>query len=178
MTYATTPPAPVFGLRREIDRLFEDAFRLGHSGRGEWSPSVDVRETDEELIFAVEIPGVTQKDVEVTTENGILTVRGQRLEELKEGEEARYHLAERTYGAFVRRFQLPQGVDSERILADVGEGMLHVRVHKAALPIAKHIPISAVAVADTPKHVPVAIDNGKSRLPAPAKVTNGAKQAK
>jgi HSP20 family protein len=176
MTYATTASAPVFGLRREIDRLFEDAFRLGHAGRGEWSPAVDVRETDEDLIFAVEIPGIAQKDLEVTTENGILTVRGQRLEELKEGEEARYHLSERGYGAFIRRFQLPQGVDSETILADVGEGMLHVRVHKAALPIPKHIPISALA--DAQKHVPVAIEGGKSRSQAPAKVNNGAKQAR
>ena len=176
MTYVTTSPAPVFGLRREIDRLFEDAFRLGHAGRGEWSPAVDVRETDEELIFAVEIPGVVQKDVEVTTENGVLTVRGQRLEELQEGEEARYHLAERTYGAFIRRFQLPHGVDNEKILANVGDGMLHVRVHKAALPLPKHVPISAAA--DAHKHVPLAIEGVKIRPQAPAKVSNGAKQAK
>jgi len=176
MTYATTPPAPVFGLRREIDRLFEDAFRLGHAGRGEWSPAVDVRETDEELIFAVEIPGVAQKDVEVTTENGVLTVRGQRLEELREGQETRYHVAERTYGAFIRRFQLPQGVDNDKILADVGDGMLHVRVHKAALPLPKQVPISAVA--DAHKHLPLAIESSKSRSQAPAKVGNGTKQAK
>ena len=179
MMYATTPPAPVFGLRREIDRLFEDAFRLGHAGRGEWSPSVDVRETDEELIFAVEIPGIAQKDVEVTTENGVLTVRGQRLEDLKEGEEARYHLAERTYGTFVRRFQLPQGVDSEKILADVADGMLHVRVHKAALPLPKQVPITAAA--DAHKHIPVAIEAAKSRPHTAAKATangNSPKSAK
>lgn len=181
MVYATTPPAPVFGLRREIDRLFEDAFRLGHAGRGEWSPSVDVRETDEELIFAVEIPGIAQKDVEVTTENGVLTVRGERAEELKEGEQARYHLAERTYGTFVRRFQLPQGVDSEKILADVGDGMLHVRVHKAALPLPKHVPISVAA--DAHKHLPLAVEDGKSRTQAPAKLSgspagNSTKSAK
>lgn len=143
MVYATMgPAAPVFGLRREIDRLFEDAFRLGHAGRGDWSPAVDVRELDQELLFTIEIPGVAQSDVEVTTENGILTVRGQRAEERSEGEEGRYHLAERGFGSFVRRFQLPQGVKNEEIQADVENGLLTVRVRKAALPEAKQIHIT------------------------------------
>jgi HSP20 family protein len=144
MVYATmSPTAPVFGLRREIDRLFEDAFRLGHAGRGDWSPAVDVRELDQELLFTIEVPGVAQSDVEVTTENGVLTVRGQRAQEQSEGEEGRYHLAERGYGSFVRRFQLPQGVKNEEIQADVENGLLTVRVRKAALPEAKQIHITA-----------------------------------
>lgn len=144
MAYATTTPtAPVFGLRREIDRLFEDAFRLGHAGRGDWSPAVDVRELDQELIFTIEIPGIAPSDVEVTTENGVLTVRGQRDEERTEREEGCYHLAERSYGSFVRRFQLPQGVKSEEIKADVDNGVLTIRVPKAALPEAQQIHITA-----------------------------------
>lgn len=144
MVYATmSPTAPVFGLRREIDKLFEDAFRLGHAGRGDWSPAVNVRELDQELLFTIEVPGVAQSDVEVTTENGVLTVRGQRAQEQSEGEEGRYHLAERGYGSFVRRFQLPQGVKNEEIQADVDNGLLTVRVRKAALPEAKQIHITA-----------------------------------
>jgi HSP20 family protein len=146
MVYSTaTPTLPVFGLRRELDRLFEGSLRLGDAGRGHWSPAVDVRETDRELIFSVEIPGVAQKDVEVTTENGVLTVRGERVEEGQEAEERRYHLAERSYGSFVRRFQLPQGVGNEEIKADIEDGMLHVHVRKAALPQPKQIQITAGA---------------------------------
>ncbi len=144
MVYATTTPtAPVFGLRREIDRLFEDAFRLGHAGRGDWSPAVDVRELDQQLLFAIEIPGIAQSDVEVTTANGVLTVRGERTEERREAEEGRFHLAERSYGSFIRRFQLPPGVKGEEISAHVENGVLTIRVPKADLPEARQIEITS-----------------------------------
>lgn len=144
MTYTTmTPPTPVFGLRREIDRLFEDAFRLGHAGRGDWSPAADVLELDQELLFTIEIPGLAQSDVQVTTENGVLTVRGDRTERRPEEEDGRYHLAERSYGSFIRRFQLPQGVKNEEITADVENGVLTVHVPKAALPQPKQVPVHA-----------------------------------
>jgi HSP20 family protein len=123
----------VFGLRREIDRLFEDTFARGQA-RSEWSPAVDICETDEELTFEVELPGIKPEDVEVTAENGILTVHGQRTQERIEGDEGRYHLVERGYGSFMRRFQLPQGVDTAKIEADVELGMLQVHIPKAALP--------------------------------------------
>jgi HSP20 family protein len=143
MMYVSTMNAPVFGLRREIDRLFEDTFGRGQVGKGEWIPAVDIRETDQELTFAVELPGTEPADVEVTTDNGILTVRGERIEEWKE--EGRYHLAERNYGSFMRRFQLPQGVDTEKIKADVENGLLQVRIPKAALPQPKKIQVKASA---------------------------------
>ena len=149
MVYATTTPTvpvPVFGLRREIDRLFDDALRVGQAGRGcDWIPAVDVRETDQELVFAVEVPGIAQNNVEVTTENGVLTIRGERAEERNEGEEGRYHLAERSYGSFIRRFQLPQGVDAEKITANVENGMLYVHVRKAAVSQPKQIAITTGA---------------------------------
>jgi HSP20 family protein len=143
MLYATTATAPVFGLRREIDQLFEDTFRRGAPGRSEWAPAVDVRETNQELTFAVELPGVMPDDVTVTALDGVLTIEGERTQEQKEGDEGRYHLVERNYGSFMRRFQLPPGVDSDRIEADVEQGILRVRVPKAALPQAKKIQVSA-----------------------------------
>ena len=183
MLYAATPTAPVFGLRREIDRLFEDAFRLGHAGRGEWTPPVDVRETDQELIFVVEIPGMEAKNVEVTTENGVLTIRGERIDEQKEGEEGRLHLAERNYGSFARRFQLPHGIDSEKIQADVEFGVLTLRVPKAALPEPKQIRVNAGAVRGalpasvTTVATPPILGGGESRLASPKK-TNGSHRAR
>ncbi len=170
MVYATmTPTAPVFGLRREIDRLFEDAFRLGHTGRGDWSPAVNVRELDQELIFTIEIPGMVEKHVEVTTENGVLTVRGERTEERLEAEDGRYHLAERSYGSFVRRFQLPQGVMNEEIKADVENGLLTIHVRKAALPQAKQINITAGMNAS--KHPQKVLADVGSPVEAPTKAS-------
>ena len=165
MTYATTLSAPVFGLRREIDRLFEDTFRHSHRqvGGSEWTPAVDIHETDNELTFAVELPGINLEDVEVTATDGILTIHGERTVERKEGEEGRYHLVERNYGSFMRRFQLPQGVDSEKIEADCDQGMLRVRIPKAALPQPKKIPINS-------NRAQQAISGGKSRQDSPKKM--------
>jgi HSP20 family protein len=183
MVYAATPTAPVFGLRREIDRLFEDAFRLGHAGRGEWTPAVDVRETDQELTFAVEIPGMAAKDVEVTTDNGVLTIRGERIDEQTEGENGRLHLAERNYGSFARRFQLPHGVDGDQIKADVEFGILTLRVPKAAVPEPKQIrvntgaPLGAIPASVTTVQTPASLGRGEHRLASPKK-TNGSHRAR
>jgi len=179
MVYATTTPtAPVFGLRREIDRLFEDAFRLGHAGRGDWSPAVDVRELDQELLFAIEIPGMAESDVDVTTENGVLTVRGERSEDRKGEEEGRYHLAERSYGSFVRRFQLPQGVKNEEIRADVENGVLHIHVRKASLPQAKQIPVTAGANPSKHTQRVIAEVGGPTETPADRPTKASAKVTK
>jgi HSP20 family protein len=131
------------------------------------SPAVDIRETDQELAFEVELPGIAPEDVEVTAEHGILTVRGERTEEWREGDEGRYHLIERGYGSFTRSFQLPQGVDEERIQGDFEHGLLRVRIPKAALPQPKKIQIKAGADASRP--TPYAIGRGESRRDAPKK---------
>ena len=167
MLYRATLTAPVFGLRRQIDRVFEDTFGRGQAGQSEWSPAVDIRETGQELAFEVELPGIVPEDVEVTAELGILTVRGVRTKEWQEGDEGRYHMIERGYGSFTRSFQLPQGVDEERIQADLEHGLLRVRIPKAALPQPKKIQIKASADASSP--APYAIGRGESRRDAPKK---------
>jgi HSP20 family protein len=141
MLYAPAMTTPAFGLRRDIIRLFEDALGRGQAGRSEWTPAVDIRETDQELTFAIEIAGSEPGDVEITTENGVLTVYGERTDERKD--EGRYHLLERGYGSFIRRFQLPDGVDIDRIEAEVENGLLQVRIPKSALPQPKKIPVKA-----------------------------------
>ena len=141
MNYPGTVVAPFFGLRREIDRLFEDALGRGDRARGAWSPAVDVKEDDRELTLEFELPGIDQKDVEINFENGVLTVRGEKREERKEEQEGRYHIVERSYGAFVRSFQLPQGVEEEQIQAEFENGVLRVHVPKAALQQPRRIQI-------------------------------------
>ncbi len=141
MIYRTALSAPVFGLRREIDRLFEDTFSRG-DGVNAWSPAVDVAETDKELQLDLELPGINPDDVEITAENGVLTVRGQKHSERKEGDEqSRYHLVERSYGSFSRSFQLPQGLDDSKIEANCENGILSIRIPKAALPQPRRIQI-------------------------------------
>ena len=139
MLYRMTTSSPIFGLRREIDRLFDDTFtRDGFN----WSPAVDIRENDSDIRVDLELPGIKPEDVEITAENGVLTVRGEKKSERKEGEENRYHVVERTYGSFLRTFQLPQGIDEDQINAEFENGILSVRIPKAALPQPKRIQIS------------------------------------
>ena len=143
MVYRTTLASPVFSLRREIDRLFDDTFG-GNANRSAmtWSPAVDVRETQNELMLSFEIPGITPEQIEVTTDNGVLTVRGEKREERKEGDEGQFHLVERSYGSFSRSFQLPKNLDESKIDAGFEHGVLTVRIPKAALPQPKRIQVN------------------------------------
>jgi HSP20 family protein len=147
MYYTNSFSAPVFGLRREIDRLFEDTFgRGGSSGTTGWTPAVDVRETEKELRLDVELPGINPDDVELTAENGVLTVHGEKKTERKEGDdESRYHMIERSFGTFTRSFQLPKGLDESKIEADYNHGILSIHIPKAALPQPRRIQIGSQA---------------------------------
>src|SRR5687768_14286901 len=140
MVYRNSLTGPVFGLRREIDRLFEDTFGRD-TPRAGWSPAVDVREDNNEIALEIELPGIRPSDVEVTAENGVLTVRGEKQSSTTENTEGRYHVVERSYGSFARSFQLPQGVDENRIEAEFTDGLLIVHVPKSALPQPRRIEI-------------------------------------
>jgi HSP20 family protein len=140
MVYRGSLTGPVFGLRREIDRLFEDTFG-GGSARSGWVPAVDIREDNNEIALEIELPGIKPSDVEVTAENGVLTIRGEKQGSSTEGSEGRYHVVERSYGSFTRSFQLPTGVDEQRIEADFADGLLTVRIPKAALAQPRRIEI-------------------------------------
>jgi len=143
MLYRTTPTAPVFGLRREIDRLFEDAFGRGGDGGTMWTPAVDIQENQNELRLDVELPGLNPDEVEITADNGVLTIKGEKQFERKEGDDSRYHVVERAYGNFIRSFQLPQGLDEGRIEATHNNGILSIHIPKSALPQPKKIQIKS-----------------------------------
>ena len=133
--------APVFGLRRDIDRLFEEAFGATNNGSA-WMPTADIRESKTELTIDFELPGLKPEEVEITSDNGVLTVSGEKRGERKEGDEnSRYHLMERTYGRFTRSFQLPKGINDSEITANFEHGVLRVRIPKTALPQPKKIQI-------------------------------------
>jgi len=132
--------ALLFSLRRESDRLFEDAAG-SQPGGTRWAPAVDVREDENSVALDVELPGIQPEEVEVSVENGTLMIRGEKRAERKEGDGGRYHSVERTYGSFSRSFQLPAGIDENQIEADFQNGVLTVRIPKAALPRPRRIEI-------------------------------------
>ncbi len=109
---------------RPTRRLAEEDFLTGA-----WVPAVDILEDKDGLQVTAELPGVDPKNVEVTVENGILTIRGERnFEKATEGET--YHRVERVYGNFERSFSLPNTVDADKIEARYKNGLLHLRMPK------------------------------------------------
>lgn len=143
MLYRTSL-SPVFGLRREIDKLFDDTFTPNGSTPA-LTPAVDIRETASELTFEVELAGIKPDDVEVIAEKGVLSIRGEKKAQRKE-DESRYHIVERTYGTFMRSFQLPQGVEEDKIEATFEHGMLTVRVPKSPAQQPRRIQINHASV--------------------------------
>ena len=167
MLYRTGSMTPVFSLRREIDRLFDDTFSRDGQG-GNWAPAVDVYESNQDLRFEAELPGMQSSDVEVTAEQGVLTIRGEKRSQRKEGVEGRWHFSERGFGTFVRSFQLPQGLDEDGIRASFEDGVLTVRVPKAARPQPRRIRIEGAdtgpQVSGTPRErVAARSGNGGTR---------------
>ncbi|MEA2118383.1 Hsp20/alpha crystallin family protein [Halovibrio sp. HP20-50] len=113
----------------EIERLF-DQDRPGISPlSGQWTPAVDIREESDEYRVEAEVPGIDPKDLEVTLENNVLTLRGQRQEENEEESNGLRHV-ERSYGAFVRRFTLPEAASDEEVEARADKGVLKLRIKK------------------------------------------------
>jgi HSP20 family protein len=122
-------------------RMLEPAFRRGEE-EALFVPRFDVKETKDAYVFKADLPGVREEDVEVSMTGNRLTVTGKRESESKEGDET-YYTSERSYGTFTRSFTLPDGVDGEKIRAEMKDGVLAVTVPKKAEVQAKRIPISA-----------------------------------
>ena len=121
-------------LTNRLSRMFdwENGGFPTPSNTGTWVPAVGVEETQEELILTAELPGMKPEDVELSVENNIMTIRGEKTEERKEGDESRrYHLWERSYGSFQRSFTLPRTVRADAIRAEFDSGLLRVRMPKA-----------------------------------------------
>ncbi len=140
-----TALSPVFGLRREIDKLFDDTF-VPNGSTPALVPAVDIRETATELTFEVELAGIKPEEVEVIAEKGVLSISGEKKAQRKEGDDSRYHIVERTYGTFVRSFQLPQGIEEDKIEARFENGMLTVRVPKSPAQQPRRIQINSASV--------------------------------
>jgi HSP20 family protein len=95
----------------------------------EWAPSVDISETDDEYLIRASLPGVKKEDAEVTVEDGMLTLSGERAQQLEQKDE-KFHKVESFYGSFSRSFALPDAVNEAAIRADSKDGILTVHVPK------------------------------------------------
>lgn len=120
-------------LREKMNRLFEEAY----SARGEernlvsssWTPSVDIYETENQLVLSVEVPGIKDENIEIKIEDSTLSLRGERKFE-KETKEENYHRIERAYGSFYRSFSLPPYIDQDKIEAEHENGVLKITMPK------------------------------------------------
>lgn len=144
-TRAATPASPyetLYGVRRQLDRLFDD-FSTGADEAG-WSMPAEVIETDNELRFQMEVPGLRPDDIDITLENGVLTVTGEKKLERREGEsDDNFRVMERRYGRYSRSFRLPNTVSSERVEASCEHGVLTIRLGKSEEAKPRRIQVSA-----------------------------------
>jgi HSP20 family protein len=122
-------------LHQDLDRLFGREFGQGDDeSRGavsDWLPAVDVQEKPDAFLLQADLPGVDSKDIDITMENGVLSLRGRRKHEMRQ-EESGYRRVERASGEFFRRFTLPDSADPEAISAQMTNGVLTVRIGKRA----------------------------------------------
>lgn len=120
-------------LRERMNRLFDESFAGREEEQGlmasGWRPTVDIRETDKELVLTAEVPGVKEDEVEINVEGNSLSIRGKREIE-KETKEEDYHRIERSYGSFYRSFSLPGYVDPDKIKAEMEDGLLKLTMPK------------------------------------------------
>jgi len=108
----------------------------------EWAPAVDITEDEKEYLVTAELPDIKKEDVKVTVENGILSISGKRKFE-KEEQGKKYHRIERSYGSFLRSFDLPDDADPEKVDAKFSDGTLKVHVTKSEKARPKQIEIKA-----------------------------------
>lgn len=108
----------------------------------EWSPDVDIMETDHEFVVKADLPEITRKDVKVTVKDGVLTILGERKQE-RETNATKYHRIERAHGTFMRRFILPDYVEEARIKAVFRDGVITLHLPKTAQAKPKAIEIKA-----------------------------------
>jgi HSP20 family protein len=141
---------PVFSLQRDVNRIFADFWRrfdqpFGAVGRWDaGGPRTDITETDSALEVSVELPGLDQKEVDVSLTDSALTIKGEKKSDREESKKD-YHLSERSYGAFHRSIPLPSGVDTGKASAEYKNGVLTVTLPKTqeALSRVKKIEVKA-----------------------------------
>lgn len=161
------------GLQEEVNRLFSSSLsrdlRDESIARGAWNPQVDIFENKDQIVLEAELPGMNREDFELTIENNVLTLRGERRFE-KRNENDNYHRVERSYGSFTRSFTLPQSVSSENATAEYKDGVLRVSLHKREEVKARRIQITGE---DASESQPQTIDATAQHVAGKAHTASG-----
>lgn len=139
-------------LQDEVNRLFSGTFaRSGRQDevlRGAWNPQVDIFENKNEIVLEAELPGMKAEDVNISIENNVLTLHGERKFEKKD-ERDNFHRVERSYGSFTRSFTLPPTVSSENANAEFENGVLRLTLAKREEAKPRRIEIKANGISQT-----------------------------
>jgi len=140
----TLPVATLMSLREEMNDLLSRFWSHTSEpfGLAEWSPALDVSETDDAVLVHAEIPGIDPKELDIAVVGDTLTLRGEKKSETEQ-EGTNYHRVERRYGAFTRSLRLPAAVDAEHVTAKAAAGVLEIRLPKREEAKAKRIEIKA-----------------------------------
>ena len=138
----TYPFRELSTLQREVDRLFGDALGGGTPATaGAWAPALDVEETEDAFTLYIELPGVGIEDVDVSLEENVLTIEGERRF-YDERQDDTFRRVERSFGRFHRAVRLPDRVDAEHVMATHRDGLLTIEVPKAEEAKPRRIEIS------------------------------------
>ncbi len=139
------PPFSVLGeLHREMDRMLASGLDNDTlTPRADWIPAVDLVEEADDYLVRADIPGVDPRDVEITLEKGVLTLRGERKADVEEGSGKGTYRSERRFGSFVRKFTLPESANAEGVNARAANGVIEIRIPKQAKVLPRRIAIDA-----------------------------------
>ena len=149
MAIQTYDPWNRFGqMQRELERMLNGrgsarGDESTESATADWVPAVDIKEEDNRFVVYADIPGVEPKDIEITMDNGVLTIRGERQNETHQDSEG-FKRVERTRGSFYRRFALPDTADVENISAKGNHGVLEVVIPKQEKAQPRRVPVEAL----------------------------------
>jgi HSP20 family protein len=129
-------------LQNEMSRFMNGLLEGNGRAAQSWVPALDVWETETEIIYALDLPGIPEENISVELDEGALTVTAER-ERTEEESEERFYRFERRYGTFARTFGVPQGVAEEDVKADYKNGVLELHVTKPEQPKPKRIQVGA-----------------------------------
>lgn len=134
--FALRPFFRPFSLLEEVEEMAKNAFETS------LTPRMDMYEEDKELVIKAEMPGIRKKDLDISLNDDMLTIKAEKKEEKEEGEKGTTHYTrERRFGQYIRSMTLPARVDAENISATLKKGLLEIRLPKAEEPESKHIEI-------------------------------------
>ena len=153
-------------LQEEVNRLFSTnlsrSFGDEGIGRGAWAPSVDIYENKDQIVLEAELPGMKQEDFDLSIENNVITLRGERKFE-KTDETDNYHRVERSYGSFTRSFTLPQTVSADGATAEYTNGVLRVTLPKREETKARRIEVTGTSGGAAAKTIETTAETGKTK---------------